>query len=124
MKTFKETLELESVDHGYVPNPIPLSDTHNQDRGNLDGLVAAVERQTRRNKQHREIDVEYAVRTGKLRATQSHLHVSGGGDPVFDHLKEPVVAEVDGVGHIMDGHHRLARAYGDGSRVKVHWVQA
>ena len=108
----------------YWKNDIPVSDEYNQDKMNLDHLVYGVEKHTQDDHHKRTIDVKSLVNSGKLKATQTYLSdIGGGGDPVFDHLRHPVVAETGGVGHILDGHHRLARAYKSGKSETVHWIK-
>ena len=95
---------------GYRDNPIPTG-KYNQD--NIGGVVQRIENHLESGKRLRatEIDVPKMVNGGTLKATQDHLYKFGGGDPVFEDLKHPVLfKDSEGVHHIIDGHHRLARA--------------
>lgn len=104
----------------YKPNPIPYSTLYNQDRGNMDGFVNKVE-QTKRPRKRR-IRVWELVDYGLIRSTQSYLTTHGGGDPVFPKLELPVIFSKDGIGYILDGHHRLAKAYTNKEIIDVYWI--
>lgn len=110
MKLFKNYLFEEWDSKGYKDNPIPVG-KYNED--NVQGPVMHIEKALgkRAYGQRTQINVHEMVRDGKLKATQDHLHKHGGGDPVFEKLRHPVLYKSkDGVHHIIDGHHRLAKA--------------
>lgn len=71
----------------------------------------------------RVIDVASLAQAGVLLATQAH-HQKGDEEdsPVFQELPWPVVFEFEGVGYILDGHHRLERAFEECSEMTVYWL--
>lgn len=110
MITFKQFVESTWDSRGYRENPVPVGE-YNQD--NVGGPVYQIEKQLERGKKSRAvgINVPEMVEKGTLKATQDYLHKFGGGDPVFEDLKHPVLfKDKNGVHHIIDGHHRIARA--------------
>lgn len=119
MMRFQDLIESE-----YKSNPIPTSPQYNQELGNLDFMVAAIERHLNDILPDlKDINVRQLVDSGKLVATQDWLTDFGGGDPVFDELEEPVIFQYKGIGYIIDGHHRLASAYLKNQKAEVYWFK-
>jgi hypothetical protein len=109
MITFKQFVESTWDSRGYRENPVPMGE-YNED--NVSGPVRQIEKQLENGKRSRavRINVPEMVKNGTLKATQERLHKFGGGDPVFEDLKHPVLFKDNkGVHHIIDGHHRIAR---------------
>ena len=110
MITFKQFVESTWDSRGYRENPVPVGE-YNED--NVGGPVYQIEKQLERGKKSTAvgINVPEMVKKGTLKATQDYLHKFGGGDPVFEDLKHPVLfKDKNGIHHIIDGHHRIARA--------------
>lgn len=113
MITFKQFLMEQTS-----KNPIPMGKYDNE-RGNFDHIIIKIENM--RSVPTKTIDVKQLVDTHKLFATQSWLSNEGGGDPVFPDLEDyPVVAQDKGLMYIIDGHHRMARAYRNNQKLKVY----
>lgn len=111
----------EITESEYLDNPIPLSPKYNQDNANLDFFVHKIEQLD--SVPTFRINVKKLVDSGRLMATQEWLSSYGGGDPVFERLRKAVIAERDGIGYIIDGHHRLAKVYQEGADTFVHWIK-
>jgi hypothetical protein len=111
MLRFREFIFEAWDSKGYRDNPIPVGD-YDQDR--ISGPVYKIEKQLEAGKKSRAvgINVPEMVKKGTLKATQYYLHKFGGGDPVFEDLKHPVLFKDEkGIHHIIDGHHRISRAF-------------
>lgn len=116
MKTFKVFIFEE-----YEKNPIPVG-KYSQDDMNTDHLISKIDKHLNSKKPipSETIDVKKLVDSGKLKATQHTIsHVYGGGDPVHDEVKNPSLVHHEGHYYIIDGHHRLAKAYTNNKPHKV-----
>jgi hypothetical protein len=68
------------------------------------------------------IDPRKLVLQGKLLGTQSNTdHNDPQDSAVFPDLELPVIFEASGIGYIIDGHHRLKKAYENYQKIKVFW---
>ena len=70
------------------------------------------------------INVRELADAGKLESTQLEIDDDDpSDDPVFPELELPVIFESGGVGYIIDGHHRLNRAYRQHGEQEVFWFK-
>lgn len=115
MKSFKQY-----IIEANRKNPIPVGDYDSDERGNVDHFVSSVEKARPHEITKKTIKPSEMIKNGTLKATQHHLYDEGGGDPVFPHLRRPVLVHKDGVHHILDGHHRIAWAHEKDRSIEVH----
>jgi len=99
---------------GLTESKLTLNPNYNQERGNLDHIVAQIERYIAGNNLDRFVRT---VPVQALNGTQDWLDDHGGGDPVFPDIDEdywelPVTALVDDQLIVIDGHHRASQASG------------
>lgn len=92
-------------------NIIPVGKYDSDERWNTDHLVMKGERT---KPIVVRLNPKDTVRAHKLYATQTYLDFEnfGSGDPVFeDYEDKPCLVEYKGVLYIIDGHHRIAKAF-------------
>lgn len=103
-------------------NPIPVGKYDNDVKVNTEHFVMKIER---RNIKPRviEINPDVMVSAGVLFATQHEIdNRDGYDDPVLpDYDDMPILINyTDNNTYILDGHHRMAKAYTQKSKIKVY----
>jgi hypothetical protein len=112
MKSFKEFLIEEK-------NPIPVGQYDSDKKMNVGHLVAKVERSKPRTN---KIDVKTLVDLDIIKATQHTINDRNSyDDPVFPEYEDkPVLVNYGDYTYILDGHHRMAKAYKSNSKLEVY----
>lgn len=115
MRSFKHYLQERK-------NPIPVGRFDNDVKMNTEHFIMKIERRNLKPKVI-EIDPDLQVSIGVLYATQHEIdNRDGSDDPVLPEYEDkPILVNYDGDKiYIIDGHHRMAKAYQQKRKIKVY----